>query len=182
MGMRESVVVLRAGVRRAADLSGREGLSGFRKFAVTLVVVHMVLAVVGRYLMFVMSRLFIETETASDWVYGSGLALLLVFYLLLSAAGVRRLHDVGRRGAWILMPAPFLVVGFGAQILANAGTTAGGSLGCSFMSLVEMFCGAGASLTSLYLVWCLTRPGEFGPNRYGEAPMDDDQRCCRSVA
>ncbi|MCP4967845.1 MAG: DUF805 domain-containing protein [bacterium] len=168
----ESIHILRVGAGRVVDFPGREGLSEFRRFATALMIAHFLLAVAGRSVMFEAVRVLADTGTASDWAYGSGFVLFATFYILIGASGVRRLHDIGQKGVWMLMPVPFLILGFGAQINAAAGPSTGGSLGTSLAKVVEVACGISASLAALYLVWRLTRSGQVGPNKYGAAPLN----------
>ncbi|MCP5033999.1 MAG: DUF805 domain-containing protein [Actinomycetia bacterium] len=170
--VREGIHVLHVGVGRVVDLSGRESLAEFRKFAVSLIVAHLLLAVAGRSVMFEAVRALADTGAASDWAYGSGFALFVVFYMLVGASGVRRLHDIGQKGVWMSTPVPFLIFGFGVQINAGADSSTGGPLGISSAEAVEAVCGVGASLAALYLLWRLTRPGQVGSNKYGAAPLD----------
>lgn len=166
----DGLKVLRCGVRRTADYSGRESLEDFRKYATPLVVSHAFLGVVGNAIVFQIVYTLFGGRAASIWAYGAGIVLFVAFYILIGAPGVRRLHDVGQSGFWILVPLPLLTLGLGAQLISAADSGVGRPPRVSLVDMVEAAGGIGASLVSLYLVWRLTRPGELGPNRYGAEP------------
>ncbi len=108
----------------------------------------------------------------------------LAFFIPNLAVLVRRLHDTGRSGWWMMLQAPGwfapmmmggALVGAGAQVgtatdpqaatAAVLGALAGGSL-------IMMV----ASLCSLILFVFTLLPGTSGPNRFGPDPKDPEGR------
>lgn len=72
------------------------------------------------------------------------------------AVGWRRMHDTGRTGAWNLLPlvgVPFLVMGFGLES--------------------EPVIWVGYAVIGFGFLWALVlliKPGDQGPNEYGDDP------------
>lgn len=100
-------------------------------------------------------------------VTGVGVVAIVVV-LLLAAAVTRRLHDSGLRGAWGLMPLPFLT--FGLIEIAQAMGRAGGPEMQLFLlvfvnNLIYLF-------LLIVLVVLLVRSSTPGPNRFGAPPTD----------
>lgn len=88
---------------------------------------------------------------------------------LLAASVSRRLHDIGRRGWWGLLPVPFLAFGMIAFpiMIRDITTNPTPNLGLFFAifasNVVYML-----ALATLVVLLCLR--GAPGPNRFGEAP------------
>jgi uncharacterized membrane protein YhaH (DUF805 family) len=89
---------------------------------------------------------------------GMGISELCVFIIFLVpsvAVGVRRLHDSGRSGLWMLL-------GYGPLVMANLPIAGDGSLDKPLSGALIM--GIGALLIMMLL------PGNNGQNRYGNDP------------
>jgi uncharacterized membrane protein YhaH (DUF805 family) len=87
-----------------------------------------------------------------DHVIGLGVFGLLASLALLLpgvCAGIRRLHDTGRSGWWLLT--------------GLAGSVVGGAVGTLFLPLGVLIMLAAVG----YLVFLLAQPGTPGPNRFG---------------
>lgn len=99
-----------------------------------------------------------------------------VMLFLLAAAVTRRLHDIGRSGAWGLLPVPFLAGGLVSMALLFQGFADAESAGVEPpASLAGLFVAAFLSnLTYLgllgVLIFLLATRGTRGPNRFGEPP------------
>jgi uncharacterized membrane protein YhaH (DUF805 family) len=78
---------------------------------------------------------------------------------------VRRLHDVGRAGWWLLVP---LVLGAAAGVSAAMTDGDVGGTGMSLPALALL--GASVLATLLIFVWSIMR-GTPGDNRYGANPL-----------
>ena len=96
-----------------------------------------------------------------------GTVYYLVFLIPFIAVGVRRLHDIGRSGWWMLFYAgPFLqwiasaVLGFGAE--ASEAT-----------ALVSGIVGIVALVCLIVLIVFMVRKSQPGDNRYGSDPTDE---------
>lgn len=90
--------------------------------------------------------------------------VFLVVILPLLAVSARRLHDVDRRGWWMLLPVPFLLAGESVAIVGLfSGATPGIVIGGALMAI-------GFAATILLIVWYCTR-GTTGPNRFGSDPL-----------
>lgn len=88
-------------------------------------------------------------------------AFWLMTCLPFLAVGWRRMHDTGRSGIYLLSP---LIVMVGAILVFDA---------LGRLSLPMFLVAAVVSLiSSLVVVWWLTRPSEPGPNRYGPNPQE----------
>lgn len=77
---------------------------------------------------------------------------------------VRRLHDTGRSGWWVLIG----VIPFAAMIVLTAMAIMTGSLGTMFLTtmLLPILMLAAAAL----LIYWYAQPGVVGPNEYGPDP------------
>ncbi|MGI4731336.1 MAG: DUF805 domain-containing protein [Janthinobacterium lividum] len=104
----------------------------------------------------------------------------LAIFLPNLAVQVRRLHDVNRRGWWLLLPVVPYAIGFvlllsGAASSLRPGQPVGqGAVGqgaIGMMGLGGLFFVVGLICAILLLVWfCMD--GTRGPNRFGEDPKD----------
>jgi uncharacterized membrane protein YhaH (DUF805 family) len=107
-----------------------------------------------------------------------GFIAVLWIYL---AAGVKRLHDLNRTGAWLVvfLGAPILAMIF---LVASLGVTAGAQLltGQTPDSAVLAQMGMAAIITGLIclvvgiwgLIWFGCLRGTVGPNQYGPDPLE----------
>lgn len=86
---------------------------------------------------------------------------------------VRRLHDTGRSGWWVLLW--FVVPSFAWVIFLVIGfTTFARGFGGGDPSLVPAIVSLGVAtavsvVVALWTLWCLNRDGDNGPNRFGDA-------------
>lgn len=110
-----------------------------------------------------------------------GLAINLVFTLLILAATVRRLHDRGWSGWWALLPLPFQALGVALAPRMLEGMTLAPTLaakradfplpvdpGLMALSTLNSFAYYGALG---FLIFLLVTEGTRGPNRFGEDPL-----------
>lgn len=139
----------------------------------------------------VLDAVIVATLSFAGITTVSPLALLLVIGIALPslAVAVRRLHDIGKSGWWILawfavdfaaslafaMAWAFVVfvflLGDPLLILGNTGPGAAGVLAL-WISVLAVTAVSGAAILAVHiwaLVW-LIRQGEAGPNRYGPDP------------
>ena len=98
------------------------------------------------------------------WIPIIGFIIMLGLLIPSIAVAVRRMHDTGRSGWWILLPAvPGVLLGAttGAS-LANGAAPGilGIILGLAYLAAII-----------LILVWFVQR-GTVGPNQFGEDPYD----------
>jgi len=94
------------------------------------------------------------------------------------AAAAKRLHDLNRTGAWVvlLVGGPFLLIGVWILFAYASRTGIMGGLtpdeakriGVPALAIVVLMCFA-ISIWSLIWLGCL--PGTVGPNRYGADPL-----------
>jgi uncharacterized membrane protein YhaH (DUF805 family) len=109
-----------------------------------------------------------------------GIAINLVFLLLVLAATVRRLHDRGWSGWWALLPLPFQAVGaaiaprmlegmamprIGASGPFVPAPADPGLMALSMLNSLAFYCALG------FLLFLLVTEGTRGPNRYGGDPL-----------
>ncbi len=124
------------------------------------------------YLLYVLVGIpanFIDRATGAG--YASG-ALLLVFALPFVAVAVRRIHDGGRSGWWLMLPiagGAIAGVGFGVA-MGRQGDVYPGLTGLPLM--VVWFGGLVAFGMGLILLIWLIGKGTDGPNRFGPDPLD----------
>lgn len=109
-----------------------------------------------------------------------GLAINLVFVLLILAATARRLHDRGWSGWWALLPLPFQVAGaaMAPLMLANftmPSLTAKGPIApLPFnpqLMMLSMFNSLAFYGALGFLIFLLVTEGTRGPNRFGDDPL-----------
>ena len=99
-------------------------------------------------------------------------AITAIFYALIAAAVVRRLHDRDRAGWSGLLPLPFLFGGFiGLQSFFAGGALETPDLTAFFMLFVNNLI---YLATLIYLVVLLAKSGTPGANRYGPPPAPVD--------
>jgi uncharacterized membrane protein YhaH (DUF805 family) len=93
-----------------------------------------------------------------------------IFVALIAGSAVRRLHDSGRSGWWILLPLPFLATAIWGMQQVRSSFRAGGDPDSLFGLLMAN------NLVYLavigFLVFLLARPGSAGPNRFGADPRE----------
>jgi uncharacterized membrane protein YhaH (DUF805 family) len=144
-------------LQKYADFTGRAPRAEYWWYALALIVAVLVLSI-------------IESITGLKGmlfgIYGPLTGLLWLATVVPGiAVGVRRLHDTGRSGWWLLLFVPYLVItAMLAGSMATGNLAAIGSLG--LLSLL------GLALCVVLLVFMVlpSKPGEnrYGPNPYGE--------------
>ncbi|MCC1491540.1 DUF805 domain-containing protein [Cognatishimia sp. F0-27] len=146
MDMRAHIL---AGYRNYARFTGRTARPEFWTFAVFLLVALIVLTLVAPML---------------------GGAFLLVSALPGTAATVRRLHDMGRTGWWVLLPAIVLPAWLMVWIASAAAALA---VRVDLLDDDRYFLGATgiAFLAAAIFGTWLAAPSDPGPNAYGPAPQ-----------
>lgn len=104
----------------------------------------------------------------------------LIIFLPFLAVGWRRLHDTGRPGWYLLVPAALTVItsvliGSAAQVIVGMGMGMGSM---SPMAQGGMAMGAGIVIllsliqliAGIIIIWWMTRPSQRGTNAYGPEP------------
>lgn len=84
------------------------------------------------------------------------------------AAAVRRLHDTGRSGWWALMgwiPLIFMIVGVILFEMPDMQI---------FAILLTVFAAISGLATGIILIIWLASDGQFGPNKYGQNPKEEE--------
>ena len=140
-------------LRNPCNLSGRAARTEFWWFALAALVVYIITGLVP----------------GASWVVGPVLALLLL------AVGVRRLHDTGRTGWWII---PLYIPVLGAPIAIILTLWTRPFLGGSFSAFLLMAVVA----MELAVLAMLALPGTRGPNRYGPDPLQPEAESLRERA
>lgn len=154
-------------LEKYADFSGRAPRAEFWWYALALVVVFVVAAIIE-------GMLGIHRMIAG--MYGPISALLWLATLIPSiAVGVRRLHDVDRTGWWILLPLipdvlTIIMALTTVGAVAGGGGTAGAIGGLAITGLLGLITLVGAIVVLIFDV----TPGTKGPNRFGADPYASD--------
>ena len=141
-------------LQKYADFSGRAPRPEYWWYTLAVIVLGIIVSTIESTLG--LPRLYLT--------YGP-LSLLLMLALIAPglAVTVRRLHDTGRSGWWILVA----LVPYAAMMVAAGGAVASGSMGAlagaGLLTIVAL-CGAIALLIFMIL------PGTARDNRYGPSP------------
>lgn len=162
-------------LKRYFDFAGRSRRKEFWMWVLGVVIVTIVLSLIDTMLG-LGGRSAVDTTvtpdglnySASAWTSGGWLTNLFALAILIPnlAVGVRRLHDTGRSGWWIVLPMPFYLVGLVAAVMAMFGG-AGAMAGLFGVVMFAMPLGFLCALV-LLVFFCLE--GTRGPNRYGPDP------------
>ena len=142
-------------LQKYADFSGRAPRAEYWWFVLALIVCYIVVNIVES---------IVGINRMVMGVYGPLMILLWLATLVPQiAVAVRRLHDTGRSGWWLLVVViPYAILGFTMGRAAASGDMAGVATAGIF-SLVAL---AGAIVMLVFLVL----PGNTGDNRYGPDP------------
>ena len=139
-------------LRRAFDFRGRSRRAEFWTFVVLAQALFIAARLVDEALGHHSPR--IDAQGYERSVAGPVLAVVTLALLLPGlAVTVRRLHDIDRRGSWILLPLapPFVILPLMELF--------------EWMGLVLIGLLSGAGLLTMLIFLCL--PGTPGPNRFG---------------
>ena len=163
-------------LKRYAEFSGRSRRQEFWMWQLAKFLASMVLGVVAAVVLggSAMALIGSGTDTADGGVFaalGIGIILLYLLAMVLSlaiivpdlAVTVRRLHDSGRTGKWLLAPIAPIALGvvisvIGAALQSTALALIGG------LVVLLAFVGVIVLLVFMFI------PGTIGPNRYGPDP------------
>jgi uncharacterized membrane protein YhaH (DUF805 family) len=146
-------------VEKYADFTGRAPRAEYWWFLLGIVVAYIVLSILENIL---------GIGAMVFGFYGPLTVLLWLATIVPSiAVGVRRLHDSGRSGWWMLLPfVPYAI----AIALAGPAMMAGG-LGAGLgLAALFMFIGMVCAIVLLVFMCLGSTPGDnrYGPNPYGE--------------
>jgi len=157
-------------LKRYAEFNGRSRRMEFWMWVLFTVIVSIVLGVIDNLLGFSTSRSTLTTSsTGAAFSTFSSMGILGGLWSLGTlipsiAVGVRRLHDTGRSGWWILLPLGPYILGILFVVMgAVSGSLALAGLG-GVLTLIGLVCAI-----VLIVFYCL--PGTPGPNKYGPDPM-----------
>ena len=110
-----------------------------------------------------------------------GLISFVVVFWIYLAAGVKRLHDLNRTGAWLVvfLGTPVVAMIF---LIASLGLTAGAQLlagqtpdsaAIAQMGMVAIITGLICFIVGIWgLIWFGCLRGTVGPNQYGPDPLE----------
>lgn len=136
-------------LRKYADFTGRARRREYWSFVLLYVVIFALASLIDRF----------AGLRGMVGPYGPFTALVLVALLVPAVAvGVRRLHDTGRTGWW-------LIAAYGPLILSTLLSTAGMAQP-NLALILLLLAGAG----SILLIVLLVMDGTKGPNAYGADP------------
>ena len=134
--------------------------------------------------------LFVLALVIANWLAGAldymlfdglrplGALLAVVAVLPMTSAGWRRLHDVDRRGWWLLLPGAatlvflvgaFVLRGLTAQPMAEIPTVSNSE---GWLYTILLGAPAVSLVTTIWLIVMLARRGDPQENRFGPAPQD----------
>ena len=182
---------------RYADFNGRSRRSEFWLWVLFCYILKSAIATIAVTVMFSTMMPAFTTPPAdpqvfmrhyfSGWMTMMPLLSLVNLALLIPslAVGVRRLHDIGRTGWWLIMPHVVALIGicafmvfFGTQIFSLAGTKemtdeqgikfAFGMFGSLFLFVVLP-----ALIAWIVMLVFFVTEGKRGPNRFGPDPKGE---------
>jgi uncharacterized membrane protein YhaH (DUF805 family) len=148
-------------IEKYADFTGRAPRAEFWWFVLAAIIVRIIAMIIDNII------------SINVWsVYGPVTVLVALALLVPSiAVTVRRLHDTGRSGWWILLPigAACLMLVFGGAAMIG-GAAAGGAAGMIAGAGLMMLFGLLAIIADIVLIVFCALPGTPGDNRYGPNP------------
>ena len=146
-------------LQKYADFTGRAPRAEYWWYALAIVVASIVLGIVEGIL---------GIHNMIFYSYGPLTALLFLGTIVPSiAVAVRRLHDTGRPGWWVLLPiVPYAL----AIVLGGPAIMAGGLAAGLGIAALFLFVGFICALVLLVFMVLPSAPGDnrYGPNPYGE--------------
>jgi uncharacterized membrane protein YhaH (DUF805 family) len=153
-------------IEKYADFSGRAPRAEYWWYFLALVVAFVVVSIVES---------IVGLKGMILGLYGPLTVLLWAATIVPGiAVGVRRLHDTGRSGWWILLPIiPYFlafVLGGAAMMGAAAGGSSAGMMAGAGIAGIFLILGA---ICAIILLVFMVLPGTPGENRYGVNPYRD---------
>jgi uncharacterized membrane protein YhaH (DUF805 family) len=153
-------------IEKYADFSGRAPRAEYWWYFLALVVAFVVVSIVES---------IVGLKGMILGLYGPLTVLLWGATIVPGiAVGVRRLHDTGRSGWWILLPIiPYFlafVLGGAAMMGAAAGGSSAGMMAGAGIAGIFLILGA---ICAIILLVFMVLPGTPGENRYGVNPYGD---------
>ena len=124
------------------------------------------------YLAYILLYVLLSILTRVSAIFGILGFAYLALIIPMIAVGVRRLHDTGRTGWWLLAPALPYLIGFAMIMPAIlSGAAAGGTNPFNMASLgaAGIFFMIGFILAIVVFIFTVL-PGTKGPNKYGDDP------------
>jgi len=167
------VTAVRSCFGKYARFSGRSSRSEYWNFALFIVVVSVLLALVdkalfGEDVIIRINGVVFETNGPLVNIFG------FVVLLPLVAAGWRRMHDTGRSGIYLLYP---LIVMLGVSMFLGFLTGFAPLLSGELWEIVTGIWAVVAvaalfvlTISPMIVVWWLTRPSQSGENVFGPQP------------
>jgi uncharacterized membrane protein YhaH (DUF805 family) len=143
-------------LEKYADFTGRASRAEYWWYVLALVIADLVLGIIESIL---------GIRHMIFYAYGPLTALLLLATVVPSiAVAVRRLHDTGRSGWWVLLP----IVPYGlAIVIGGPAMMAGGLMAGLGIAALFLFIGL---ICALVLLVFMVLPSQAGDNRYGANP------------
>ena len=167
-------------LRRYADFQGRSRRMEYWMFFLFNILVGIGFGVVTAMLGGGMAAMGNPTASAAAGGAIGIVALINVIFSLAMlipsiAVAVRRLHDLGRTGWWLLAPVGFYLIGFVVMLGSGLSALTAGTSGSLGMGVGLVAGGVllmvGAVLALVLLVFFFME-GTRGPNRFGPDPKD----------
>lgn len=148
-------------IQKYADFTGRAPRAEFWWYVLAVVIVRIIAMIIDNIL------------NMNVWAVYGPITIIVGLGLLVPsiAVTVRRLHDTGRPGWWILLPIAALCLMFvfgGAAIVGGA--AAGGAAGMVAGAGLMMLFGLLALVADIVLIVFCALPGTPGDNQYGPNP------------
>ncbi|MCA0962346.1 DUF805 domain-containing protein [Salipiger bermudensis] len=155
---------IRTCLRKVFRFGGRASRAEYWLFVLALVIANWLAGALD-YMLF-------------DGLHPLGALLAIVAVLPMTSAGWRRLHDVDRRGWWLLLPGAatlvflvgaFVLRGLTAQPMAEIPTVSNSE---GWLYTILLGAPAVSLVTTIWLIVLLARRGDPQENRFGPAPQD----------
>ncbi|MCY4558630.1 MAG: DUF805 domain-containing protein [Chloroflexi bacterium] len=160
-------------LRQTFDYSGRASRADFWWWMRLLFRVLLVSFVAMVAIDVLIARVVLDLGTLLSELVTSGVLIIVVGFFPTVALAVRRLHDIGRSGAsvlaWFVFPLLAWIVCLGIGYVTFSIGFVGGD-----PSVIPTYASLGVALVitlgvACRAIWLLSRNGEDGPNRFGDA-------------